>query len=423
MLRTLLPAFALTCVGVFGLSVIALSSASDSSAAASSTSTYAGAYVRVTVAGPTCNVLDHGAVGDGVHDDTLSLQAAIAACTGPAGGSVLFPRGKTFLSFGLTVPASSRGVALVIDGTLRFSNATSSPRWPSPAVGCLLFAGGDGVALVGSGTVDGNGAAWWLQRDLPSRPNLVSMHGVTNLLVANLTFRDSPNHNLELYASPAELVGVTVEAPPSTAAASPSHNTDAVDVHGDYFWVHDCAFSVGDDNLAIHASHGLFERNAFGAGHGASIGSLGGAIALQNITVRDTTFHGTTAGVRIKVDTQASGYLRDVTYANLTMDGVGETVSVCFFYNGGGGSCNYPGKAAPTKGMALALSNVVVQGVVSRDAGSSGQFTCAAETPCAVSLRDVVHTGAVPSEGWACANARVAAGGSVVPALPPACAA
>ena len=405
MLRTLLPAFALTFVSVFGVSV-----------------TYAGAYVRVTVAGPTCNVLDHGAVGDGVHDDTHSLQAAIAACTGPAGGSVLFPRGKTFLSFGLTVPASS-GVALVIDGTLRFSNATSSPRWPSPAVGCLLFAGGDGVALVGSGTVDGQGAAWWLQRDLPSRPNLVSTHGVTNLLVANLTFLDSPNHNLELYASPAELAGVTVLAPPSTAAENPSHNTDAVDVHGDYFWVHDCAFSVGDDNLAIHASHGLFERNAFGAGHGASIGSLGGAIALENITVRDTAFRGTTAGVRIKVDTEASGYLRDVTYANLTMDGVGETVSVCFFYNGGGGSCNYPGKAAPTKGMALALSNVVVQGVVSRDAGSSGQFTCAAETPCAVSLRDVVHTGAVPSEGWACANARVATGGSVVPALPSACAA
>ena len=381
---------------------------------------FSGNSVSVTVTGPTCNVLHFGAVGDGAHDDTAALQSAITACSGPAGGATLFPAGKTYLTFGLTVPPSA-GVALIIDGTLRFSNATSSPLWPAPARGCLVFAGGDGAALVGSGVVDGQGAAWWPNPNAANRPNLVSTHALAHFLVANLTFVNSPNHNLEVYASPAEISGVTVLAPPSTGVATPSHNTDAVDLHGDFFHIHGCHFAVGDDNLAIHSSHVLVENCTFGSGHGASIGSLGGAIALQNITVRDVAFSGTTAGVRIKVDTAATGFLRDVTYANLTMDGVAETVTVCFFYNGGGGSsCNYPGKAAPTRGMTLALSNIVFEGIASHNAGASGQFTCAAETPCPVAMRDVVHTGA-PPKGWACSNARVAAG-SVVPALPPSCA-
>jgi polygalacturonase len=380
---------------------------------------YSGSHVRVAVTGPTCNVLDYGAVGDGAHDDTANLQAAINACTGAAGGAIVFPAGKIFLTFGLNVPASS-GVALIIDGTLRFSNDTASPRWPSPAKGCLYIAGGAGVALVGAGTVDGQGAAWWANRNLPSRPNLLNMNGVTNLLIANLTFIDSPNHSLECYASPTEITHVTVLAPPSAGVDAPSHNTDAVDLHGDYFYIHDCHFSTGDDNLAIHSSHVLAERNTFGTGHGASIGSLGGAVALQNITVRDTVFRGTTAGVRIKVDTTTTGFLRDVTYANLTMDGVAETVTVCFFYNGGGGDCNWPGKAAPTKGMTLEMSNVMIDNITSYNAGAAGQFTCSSETPCPVAMRDVVHTGAAPKGGWACANAKVAAGG-VVPPLPASC--
>ena len=56
---------------------------------------------------------------------------------------------------------------------------------------------------------------------------------------------------------------------------------DGIDVHGDNFWIHDSYISTGDDNVAIHASNVLVSDCHFGTGHGASIGSLGGAIALQ----------------------------------------------------------------------------------------------------------------------------------------------
>ena len=51
---------------------------------------------------------------------------------------------------------------------------------------------------------------------------------------------------------------------------------------------HHCNISTGDDNVALHFNNTLIEKNFFGTGHGASIGSLGpGSAWLTNITVRD----------------------------------------------------------------------------------------------------------------------------------------
>lgn len=384
------------------------------SPASSGGTVFSGDWIKVSVTGPTCDVTAFGAVGDGRANDTLALQKAITACTGASGGTVYFPAGKTFLSAALTVPPASN-VAIVIDGTLRFTNDTKA--WAKNSR-CLTFEGGRSVALVGSGLVDGQGAAWWPARS-NSRPGLVGATGVTEMLIANLTFIDSPNHSLEIYASPAEVVGVTVRAPASTAAF-PSHNTDAIDVHGDYFWVHRCDFSVGDDNAAIHSSHVLVSDCVFGDGHGASIGSLGGAVALQNITVRDTVFRGTTTGARIKVDSKASGYLRDVLYANLSMEGVGETINLCFFYDVDG-SCNWPGKASATTEMTMSLTNVSFRQINSSNAGHAGEFTCTAQVPCAgIALSDVTHTGST-KDGWACSNAPLQAVNNVSPTMPKSC--
>lgn len=66
-----------------------------------------------------------------------------------------------------------------------------------------------------------------------------------------------------------------------SARAPPRASQDGIDIHGDSFWVHGSYISTGDDNVAIHASNVRVSDCRFGTGHGASIGSLGGAIALQ----------------------------------------------------------------------------------------------------------------------------------------------
>jgi polygalacturonase len=48
--------------------------------------------------GSIFNVLGHGAVGDGVHNDTGAIRAALAAARKAGGGIVLLPAPHTFLS-------------------------------------------------------------------------------------------------------------------------------------------------------------------------------------------------------------------------------------------------------------------------------------------------------------------------------------
>ena len=387
----------------------------DATPTSSSTTDFSGDWISVHVRGPTCNVLDFGAIGDGITNDTLAVQAAINSCSKSNGGITLLPVGHIFLTAALIVPTANN-IAVVIDGTLRFSNVTKV--WANGAH-CLTFLGGNGIALVGSGVVDGQGAIWWPQRTVPNRPGLVLAKSTSNMLIANLTFIDSPNHTLEIYATLAEVLHVTALAPASTAAF-PSHNTDAIDIHGDYFYLHECKFSVGDDNVAIHNSHVLVSNCYFGNGHGASIGSLGGDITLQNITVRDTVFDGTVAGARIKIDsTKTSGFLKDIFYTNLTMTNVGETISLCFFYDVDG-ACNWPGKVPATSDSTLQLSNINFVNITSADAIDVGQITCMKELPCTdIGIHNIVHTGT--SKGaWACNNAQVSATGNI-PALPSTC--
>lgn len=81
---------------------------------------------------------------------------------------------RRFLTFALSVPKTASAFALVVDGTLLFSNVSS--KWPG-SVPCLDFLGGSNLVLAGSGVVDGNGAAWWPNR-AAFRPGLVTTSAV-----------------------------------------------------------------------------------------------------------------------------------------------------------------------------------------------------------------------------------------------------
>ncbi len=60
------------------------------------------------ISGAVVNVLDYGAVADGVTDDTTSIQAAVTAAG--AGGTVFFPAGNYYTATGFNDGANSVGV-------------------------------------------------------------------------------------------------------------------------------------------------------------------------------------------------------------------------------------------------------------------------------------------------------------------------
>ncbi len=96
------------------------------------------------------NVLDYGAVGDGVHDDAAAINAALAASAtmpSPGGGMCYIPDGTFLLQAEtVTVPASAH---LLIDGTVILANDVSID---------LVTLAGSNILIEGIGTLDGNEA-------------------------------------------------------------------------------------------------------------------------------------------------------------------------------------------------------------------------------------------------------------------------
>jgi hypothetical protein len=123
---------------------------------------------RMTAGAPV-NVLDFGAVGDGVTDDTVALQAALDAA---AGGVLFVPEGQYIVSETLYIPA---GTALCgegkyslwtndVQGTVFITTgAGNAQRWTDidgsdPADDTPLFvAQGDGVYLDSVALLTGEG--------------------------------------------------------------------------------------------------------------------------------------------------------------------------------------------------------------------------------------------------------------------------
>jgi hypothetical protein len=149
---------------------------------------------------------------------------------------------------------------------------------------------------------------WWLQRCTATSPRLVSC--LTASLPrpaarAGCSLRAPSLPSTQAWASLPH--GYCLPSPPSPThththtttaplarpqfdnisviAPGESHNTDAVDVHGQPFYIHDSHLSVGDDNIAAHVNDTLVEDCYFGTGHGASIGSIGNGY-VQNVTFR-----------------------------------------------------------------------------------------------------------------------------------------
>lgn len=85
----------------------------------------------------------HGAVGDGVADDTAEIHAARDAAG--VGGTVVLPAGYTYLTCGLT--ASVADQIWVIDGTVQQSNSCNARALDVTAAG---------VTVKGSGIIDAN---------------------------------------------------------------------------------------------------------------------------------------------------------------------------------------------------------------------------------------------------------------------------
>jgi len=309
--------------------------------------------VKLATKSETCcvNVKDFGAVGDGVHEDTAAIQAAISFL--PEGGRLWFPAGNY-----LTLPLSLKShITLDLDEGAVILGSADRARYPiipsftvDPVTGAHTSQAGfegqelasyqsliqasyaEDIAIVGRGAIDGNGqnGDWWenFQSFPASRPRVIFLNRAKNVTLHGVTVKNGPSWHIHpFYCRNFAMLDCFVTAPkvsPNTDGIDPE-SCDGVDIIG-------CKFSVGDDCVAVKAGkldmalkyktpadHHTIRNCLMEFGHGAV--TLGSELSagIRNLSVTNCYFHATDRGLRIKT---RRGRGRDSVIDNVVFDGI-----------------------------------------------------------------------------------------------------
>jgi polygalacturonase len=414
----------------------------------------------------SCNVFSFGAIGDGLTDDTLSIRAALTACTAP-NSTVILPAARpggagpaVFLSAPLNLTAPN--LTFVLAGTLLATpDATAYPvvaglpsyfpaywRWQP----FLWIFSASGVRVTGGGVVDGQGDAYfwpaWFNGSLVDelnmhRPMLIEVYGGSDTVIEDLSTRRPSFWSIHLvYTTRFSLRRLDVRSP----VGSP--NADCIDPDSSSFGeIIDSVLAGGDDNVAIKsgrgpagaafgmAAHHILLRNlTLLHGLGVTMGAeaAGGVhdIHVQGLTARNTLTAVHVQSPRWLDGSWAEGgVIRNVLFEDVTVAGVFTAVYINQWWGEIEATAHaFPSFIAPppaANATTPRFDNITVRNVAGAgsdaartiDCFMAGNLQCLPEAPCTnivftnVSLNCYKH--------WACANidGLVANGVSPNPAL------
>ncbi len=288
------------------------------------------------------HVRDFGASGDGSTRDTVAIQAAIDSC-GRAGGGTVFLGPGAYLSGALSL-RSHVTLHLDVGATLLGSDDPADypvihARWEGadqPTYAPLI--GGRGlerIAVVGRGTVDGGGAAWWKrlrERTLAyPRPRLISFEACNDVLIEGIQAVNSPSWTV----TPVRCDNVTVDKVTILNPAD-SPNTDGINpdscrnVH-----ITNCHIDVGDDCITLKsgAENGdptyrtacedvTIANCTMVHGHGGVVIGSEMSGGVRGVVIANCVFHGTDRGIRLKSRRGRGGGVEDIRITNIVMENV-----------------------------------------------------------------------------------------------------
>ncbi|MGB8455678.1 MAG: glycoside hydrolase family 28 protein [Anaerocolumna sp.] len=315
----------------------------------------------------TLNVREFGAKGDGISDDTGSIQAAIMSC--PENSRVYLPEGiykftNLFLKSNMVLELDENSVLSaftdksripVLPGRIESYEENSEyllASWegnPLDSYASLITGINiENVLICGQGTMDGcaDFDNWWdgeKRKTDPARPKMFFLNKCRNVTIQGITVMNSPAWNIHPYFSKdLRFIDLSIKSP------SKSHNTDGLDPEScNNVEIIGVYFSVGDDCIAVKSgkiymgkkyktpsadisiSHCYMEK-----GHGAvTVGSEIGA-GVKGIEVKNCIFYQTDRGLRIKTrrGRGEDSVLQDIVFENIQMDNVKTPFVVNSFY-------------------------------------------------------------------------------------------
>ncbi len=307
----------------------------------------------------TLNVRQFGAKGNGEHDDTVCIQAAINCC--PKDSRVYLPKGvykvsSLFLKSDITIDFAEGAVLSaytdrdkfpILPGLIESYDETGEYNlgtWegnPLEMFGSILTGVNvSNVVITGQGIVDGNASFenWWEgdgreKKGGAFRPRMIFLNHCENITIQGLTIQNSPAWNLHPYFSNntrwIDMQVLNPKISPNTDGMDPE-SVDGLEVVGVYF-------SLGDDCIAIKsgkfymgnkykvASQNIEIRQCYMRhGHGSvTLGSEIGA-GVRNMLVKDCIFEDTDRGLRVKTRRGRGNdsVIDNILFENIKMNGV-----------------------------------------------------------------------------------------------------
>ncbi|MCR5304773.1 MAG: glycoside hydrolase family 28 protein [Lachnospiraceae bacterium] len=305
----------------------------------------------------TLDVRDFGAKGDGEHDDTSFIQAAIMAC--PAESRVLVPAGTymtgplfmkskvtLYLDKGAVIKAYTdpshfpyfQGMVQSYDEKEEYNLATWEGNPLSTYASVITGIDCSDIAIEGEGVIDGSAGKdnWWKdvkKHTAPYRPRLVFLNRCKNVTLAGITLTNSPSWTLHPYFTDNIAVyGLTLKNP------FDSPNTDGIDPEScKGVTIAGVRFSLGDDCIAVKSGKlymgrkyavpcsGLTVRNCLMEdGHGAVTVGSEMAGGVKDMTVKDCVFNRTDRGLRVKTrrGRGKNAVIDNVVFSDIDMESV-----------------------------------------------------------------------------------------------------
>jgi len=286
------------------------------------------------------NILNFGAIGDGVSDDSQSIQKAIDICAENGGGIVIINSGLTYLSGPFDLKSN---ITLAIQpGTTLRANPDEgvyikSAFRENKGEGTIWIGGEDiqNVAITGGGTIDGNGPAF-MGKEMQEafelkpfdvvdpRPHLMTLVGARNIRINNITFKDAAYWGLHFVGCIDVLVNNV-----HIYNHLKIRNGDGIDLdHCKNVNISDCHIESGDDcicfkNRREYAEYGACKNITV---TGCTLVSTSCAIkfgsenmdAIENVVISNCVIKDSNRGIGIQ--NRDEGSVSNVLISNIIME-------------------------------------------------------------------------------------------------------